>query len=123
MGSFGAGTYLGAAASGVIAVATGRVFTPGNPWVEALPGLMMLGAMVTAFFARLTRRWLLSRLRRRRALGGGVAGMLLMPLAVGTADLGELSGLGLALMLIGALTTAALCLRWFRKSQRVVRAR
>ena len=80
-----------------------------------------VAAVLTAFFSWFTRRWLLPKLRRRRALGGAVAGIVLMPLAAGYADLGDLSSLGLALMFVGSMTTAALWLRWFRKSLRAPR--
>ncbi|RAS59520.1 hypothetical protein C8D87_114132 [Lentzea atacamensis] len=114
IGAFGAGAYFGAAAAGLVAVVTGRVFAPGSTWVAALPFLVILGAVLTAGAAWLTRLWLLPKLRRRRKRWGAAAGVVLTPLAVAFGELGDLAPLGVVLVLIGAVTTAVLWVRWFR---------
>jgi hypothetical protein len=123
IGAFGAGSYLGAAAAGLLAVVTGRVFAPGSTWVTALPFLAVLGALLTAGAAWLTRRWLFPTFQHRRKLWGAAAGVVLTPLAVAFGELGDLSKIGVLFILVGALTTAVLWARWFRARLRPAPAR
>ncbi|MFI6029455.1 hypothetical protein [Amycolatopsis magusensis] len=112
LGAVGVGTYIGLAAAGMLAVLTGRVFVPGSTWTTALPLLIPLGALLTAGATRLTRFWLLPKLRSRRALAGAAAGAILTPLAVAFSQLGDLTSVGLLPPAIGAVITAALWVRW-----------
>jgi hypothetical protein len=115
IGSFGVGTYLGAAAAGLIALLTGTVFAAGSTWATGLPVLAVLGAIITAVVSRLTRPWLLPKLARHRWLWGAAAGLLLGPLAIAVGELGGLlAPVGLPLMFIGAVTTVVLWVRWYR---------
>jgi hypothetical protein len=124
IGSFGVGTYLGAAVAGVVALATGKVFATGSTWAAALPVLAILGAAITAAVFRLTRPWLLPRIVRFRWLWGAAAGVLLGPLAIAVGDLdGLLKPVGLPLMAIGAATTVVLWVRWYRRTHPLTGAR
>lgn len=114
IGAAGVGAYLGAAAAGLVAVLTGRVFAPGSPWVTALPVLIVFGALLTVGAARLTRFWFLPKVTSRRWLWGAAAGAVLAPLAIAIGQLGNLLAVGMLLMLGGAVTTAVLWVRWFR---------
>lgn len=118
IGACGVGTYIGAAAAGLLALLTGRVLVPGSPWLTGLPFLVVIGAVVTTGVARLTRFWLLPKLRRR-LLWGAVAGAVLTPLAVAVGQAGDLSTIAALLMLAGAATTSWLWVRWFRRSRQV----
>ncbi|MEU7529308.1 hypothetical protein AB0A74_26520 [Saccharothrix sp. NPDC042600] len=118
IGAAGIGSFLGAAAAGLVAVATGRVFAPASSWVAALPVLALLGALLTAGVARLTRLWLVPQLTRRRLLWGAVAGAILTPLAIAVGQLGDLLPVALV-MPIGSVVTAVLWVRWFRQRHRV----
>lgn len=123
LGAIGVGTYLGAAVAGLIAVLTGQALVSGSPWVTALPVLTVLGAVLTAAVAWLTRFWLLPRVTRRRTLWGAVAGAILTPLAIAIGQLGDLFAVGMLPILIGAVTTAVLWVRWFRATHPTPRAR
>lgn len=122
LGSLGVGSYLGAALAGLVAVLTGRAFAAGSTWVTALPVLAVLGAILTAAAFAATRGWVLPKFARahrhwmlRRWLWGAVAGVVLAPLAIAVGDLGSLlSPIGLPLMLIGAVATLVMWVRWYR---------
>ncbi len=115
IGSFGVGSYLGAAVAGLVALLTGKVFAAGSTWVTGLPVLVVFGAIITAVVSRLTRPWLLPRFARHRWLGGAVAGLLLGPLAIAVGELGGLlDPVGMPLMFIGAAITVVLWVRWYR---------
>lgn len=117
LGSIGVGTYLGAAVAGTVALVTGKVFAAGSTWAAALPVLAVLGAGITAVVFRMTRPWLLPKIHRFRWLWGAAAGLLLGPLAIAVGDLGGLlQPVGLPPMLIGAVTTVVLWVRWFRRT-------
>ncbi|WNV83149.1 hypothetical protein [Umezawaea sp. Da 62-37] len=119
IGAAGVGSYLGAATAGLIAVITGSVFAPGSIWAAAVPGLALLGALLTTGVARLTRFWLLPSITHRRTLWGAAAGAVLTPLAVGGSQPGVPINLTLLLMLIGSIVTAVLWTRWFRATHTV----
>jgi len=123
IGAAGVGAYLGAAAAGLVAVLTGRVFAPASTWVTALPVLAVFGAPLTAGVARLTRSWLLPKNTGRRVLWGTAVGAVLTPLAIAIGQLGTLFTIGMLLMLIGSVTTAVLWARWFRTIHPAARAR
>lgn len=122
IGAAGVGSFLGAAVAGLVAVVTARVFADGSPWVTGLPVLAVLGALVMAGVARLTRFWLVPRLVRHRMLWGAVAGSVVTPLAVAVGQLGDLLPVALV-MPIGSVVTAALWVRWFRGRHQTSRIR
>ncbi|SDD56185.1 hypothetical protein [Actinokineospora iranica] len=117
IGAAGMGSYAGAAAAGLIAVVTGRVFAPTSHWPQALPGLMLLGAALTAGAVVLTRQWLFPRITRRRALRGAAAGAVLTPLTVTISYLEDIAWVVLLLMAIGWLIACFTWLRWFRATR------
>ena len=121
IGAGGVGAYLGAAAAGVLAVLTGGVFTPGSPWVTAVPMLAILGAVAGCAIARLTRHWLVPQLDRR-LLWSTLAGAVALPLATAVAHLGTLLNVGLLLILAGSVTTAVVWQRWIRNAYPTTRA-
>ncbi|MEU7477070.1 hypothetical protein AB0A63_13870 [Lentzea sp. NPDC042327] len=116
IGACGVGSYLGAATAGLVALLSGKAFEPGSPWLAGVPFLAVIGALVTAVAFRLTRYWLLPKLRRR-LLWGALAGAVLTPFAVAVGQLGDLRPLAAWLMLAGALPTGWLWARWFRGSR------
>ncbi|MCP2242514.1 MULTISPECIES: hypothetical protein [Lentzea] len=115
IGAGGVGAYVGAAASGLIAVLTGKVFAPGSPWTTGLPFLIVIGAVLTMGIARLTRAWFLPAVATRRILWGAAAGAVLLPLAVAVGELGDLAPIAVGLMAIGWVTTVVLWIQWFRR--------
>lgn len=115
IGAGGVGAYVGAAASGLIAVLTGKVFAPGSPWVAGLPFLIVIGAVLTMGIARLTRAWLLPTVATRRMLWGAAIGAVVLPLAVAVGELGDLAPIAIGLMAVGWLTTVVTWFQWFRR--------
>lgn len=109
----GLGTYVGAAAAGLVAVLTGQVFAPGSAWPAAVPGLAVLGIVLGAVVARLSRRWLFPQIPRRGKglLGFLGAGLVTLPLAVAIGQFHQLRGVGLPLIAVGTLAMVVVYLR------------
>lgn len=118
-GAAGLGVLLGAAATGLLNVLTGSVFTHLPYWLAGVPVLAVLGAPTGLLTGWLTRRWLAPEAPRRRlvvTVGGAVA----VPLATAVHP-GSIA-LGFPLMLGAAAVTIALWVRGFRRETAQARA-
>ncbi|MEV4734704.1 hypothetical protein [Saccharopolyspora sp. NPDC049426] len=118
-GAAGLGVLLGAAATGLLNVLTGSVFTHLPYWLAGVPVLAALGAPTGLFAGWLTRRWFAPDVPRRQlvfAVGGPVA----VPLA--TAVHSDSIALAFPLMLGAAAIAIALWVRGYRRETAQVRA-
>lgn len=106
----GIGTYLGAAAAGLLAVLTGQAFSAGSDWLLGVPVLAVLGAAVAPVVGWLTRFWLAPGLQHRLLLFTCV-GAVTMPLAFAISELRWLDSVGLLFLFTGWLTMLVVYVR------------
>lgn len=118
-GAAGLGVLLGAAATGLLNLLTGTVFTHQPYWLAGVPVLAVLGALAGFLAGWMTRRWFAPAAPRRRLLftmGGAIA----VPLA--TAVHTGSTGLAFLLVLAAAAVTISLWIRGFRRETAQARA-
>ncbi|WP_406690541.1 hypothetical protein REH65_32380 [Saccharopolyspora sp. ID03-671] len=118
-GAAGLGVLLGSAATGLLNLLTGAVFTSEPDWPAGVPVLTLLGTLVGLASGPLTRRWFAPATPRRRlvfTVGGAVA----VPLATAV-HTGSIA-LAFLLILASAAATTTLWIREFRRETAQARA-
>ncbi|WP_460959125.1 hypothetical protein [Parasphingorhabdus pacifica] len=113
-GAAGLGVILGAAAAGLLNIATGHAFARGSAWLTGVPVLAVLGALAGLAIAWITHRWFAPNAPRRRLLFT-LAGLPALPLAVAVAQGEPSTVVSFSIIAAAVVLTVILWVRGFHR--------